>query len=159
MKRWQLFTSLGVNVVLAVVLVLVLWPGEPTPVDLSQYTQQDLAKTTEIEPGMSRQNVLAHLGPPIARVFESDFEEWHYCRTGNSVDEYAAVEIRNGKVVGLRRYTVSWLDVVFRHTDQPTEALIEVSGLGDCKLTVGGVDGSYFTPNNKIQPTADAAAD
>ena len=52
------------------------------------------------------------------------------------VDEYVAISFMEQKVSAVRYYTVSWLDLAFHYTDQPTEQLIELGGMGDCRLTV-----------------------
>jgi hypothetical protein len=142
--------SLLLNVVLIIWLIIVLVADEPVAVDLSVYTQQDLSKAFEIKPGMSASELKKLMGVPAIREFDDKKDEWHYCKTGSSVDEYVVVELSNDKVVSLNRYVVSWLDMVFHYTQTPTEALIEAGGLGDCKLTAKWGTYGQDTPNKSI---------
>lgn len=137
MDKRIIYGSFALNAALAVWLGVVLIPEEPKPepVDLSIYTQQDLSKAQKVKIGMTSEELIKLMGSPAVREFNQVLEEWHYCKTGSNVDEYVVLELHNDKVVSSRNYTVSWLDVVYHHTQTPTEALIKAGGMGDCKLT------------------------
>ena len=141
MDRRIIYGSFVLNVALVVWLAVALTPEkpepepEPEPVDLTIYTQQDLSKLQEVKLGMTSGDLIKLMGRPAIREFNQTLEEWHYCKTGSNVDEYIVLQFQNDKVVSSRNYTVSWLDVVYYHTQSPTEALIKAGGMGDCKLT------------------------
>lgn len=146
-KKAVKYSMLALNVVLMISLVMVLNKEEPKKTDLSIHTQQDLGKAINIRPNMGSGEVKKIMGVPVVIEFSNSEEEWHYCKTGYNVDEYVVVKLSNGKVTDLQNYTVSWLDMVFKHTQTPTEALIESGGLGDCKLTVRWGTYNQKTPN------------
>jgi len=147
MNKWVIYGSIALNVVLIVWLVWALMPREPELVDLSIHTQQDLSKAQQVKSGMDSAQLTKLMGSPAVREFNLEIEEWHYCKTGHHVDEYVVIEIKNNKVVSSRNYTVSWLDVVFYYTKEPTESLIEAGGMGDCKLTAKWGTYAKSTPN------------
>lgn len=136
MNKIITYSSIALNAVLVTWLISVLIPKDPELVDLSTYTQQDLSKAKDARVGITSDQLTKLMGSPAVKEFDMENEEWHYCKTGYNVDEYMVFELKHGKVTSSRYYTVSWLDVVYYHTQQPTEALIEVGGMGDCKLTV-----------------------
>lgn len=147
MNKWVVFGSIVLNVILIILLAVVLPPEEPTLVDLSIYTQQDLQKAQEVKPGITSGQLIKLMGNPALREFDQEKEEWHYCKTGHDVDEYVVFSLQDDKVVTSKYYTVSWLDVVYHHTQMPTEALIEAGGMGDCKLTAKWGSYSKAAPN------------
>lgn len=130
--------SYSLNVVLLLIL-LITWSTseEDVPLDLSIYTQQDLSKAIDVSEGMAPEAVSKIMGRPIKKELAFGSETWHYCATGSRIDEYVAVRFAEGVVVQIQPYVVSYLDVVFKHTESPSDALVEASGLGDCRLTVG----------------------
>lgn len=154
MKKWQIYTSIALNIVLIILLGLTLIPDEPEIVDLSIYTQQDLSKSLQVKNGITSSELIKIMGEPAVREFDLSREEWHYCKTGLNVDEYVVVTLTQDKVISLKNYMVSWLDVVYHHTQTPTEATIEAGGMGDCKLTAKW--GSYpaNTPNKSSMKDA-----
>lgn len=135
-RKWLLVASLVGNAALGLTLIVALQKPKPKAVDQAKYTQQDVGKAMAVSAGMSAASVKSLLGEPVVRELSAGREEWHYCRTGTTTDEYVAVSFRNDKVDGLQYYTVSWLDTAFHYVKQPTEKLLEVGGLGDCRLTV-----------------------
>ncbi len=139
--------------ILAIALVSILNSEEPKPVDFSVYTQQDIDKAFQIKYGMSFEDVQEIVGIPVKKEILGSVEEWHYCRTGNDIDEYVAIKFNDGKVSELEQYTVSYLDIIFHHTSTPSEELIKASGLGDCKLTIRWGSYGEKTPNKKMQST------
>jgi len=56
-----------------------------------------------IEPNMTRAEVLDTLGDPGARSFRDNFEALQYCSTGWNTDEYVTVWLEDGVVKGLTR--------------------------------------------------------
>lgn len=150
MNKRLFIASISLNVVLAIWLIALLIPDEPELVDLSIYTQNDLSKAFEVKPGVKSTELLSLMGKPAVREFDEEKEEWHYCNTGHLVDEYVVIELKDDKVVSSKNYTVSWLDVVYYHTQTPTEALIEVGGMGDCKLTAKWGTYAQSNPNKPI---------
>ncbi|MDH5388362.1 MAG: outer membrane protein assembly factor BamE [Gammaproteobacteria bacterium] len=152
MKKRKLYISIGLNIVLTIILIYSLIPNEPELADLSVYTQQNIDKAFEINHGMNHEQVIKIMGKPAVREFDKELEEWHYCKTGNNVDEYVVIKLNKNKVVALNNYTVTWLDIVYHHTKAPTEATIEVGGMGDCKLTARW--GTYNNaPNKSVKQT------
>lgn len=160
MKNWfKTNWSYTLNAVLALVVVSMLWPEEETLVDLSKYTQNDLSKAIDIQPGMPIAEVLQIMGEPALKEIRGEVEEFHYCKTGHFVDEYISIEASEGKLVNMSYYVVNWLDVAFHHTSTPNEHLLEIGGMGDCKLTIRWGTYGEKSPNKSMQPTADASAD
>ncbi len=157
MKKWVVVGSIALNVILIIWLVVVLTPEEPTLVDLSIHTQQDLEKAQEVNAGITSEQLKKLMGNPALREFDQEKEEWHYCKTGHNVDEYVVFKLQDDKVVSSKYYTVSWLDVVYHHTQTPTEALIEAGGMGDCKLTAKWGSYSKVTPNKSSKKDAQKA--
>ncbi len=55
----------------------------------------------QINPGMSREQVVSLLGVPGSRSFRDDGEALTYCRTGFLIDSYTTVWLVRGRVVSL----------------------------------------------------------
>lgn len=157
MNKWVVFGSIALNVILIIWLVAVLTPEEPVLVDLSIHTQQDLEKAQEVKAGITSEQLTKLMGNPVLREFDQEKEEWHYCKTDHNVDEYVVFKLQDDKVVSSKYYTVSWLDVVYHHTQTPTEALIEAGGMGDCKLTAKWGSYSKAAPNKSSKKDAQKA--
>ena len=142
MKKWISYVSYGVNAILIAVLLFILTEEETVPAPVkkpfnpSVYTQQDLDRSIEIKAEMNTEEVLSIMGSPVKKELTGSTEEWHYCRTGEVVDEYVSIEFNESKVSNLSIYTVDALDVVFRHTDTPTAELTSFLASGDCKLFI-----------------------
>lgn len=134
LQKRLFIASISLNVIL-LITTLVVWPKNTPLVDLSKYTQQNLEKASLVQSGMARVDVKKIMGAPILREVENSSEEWHYCKTGTSVDEYVAISFEADKVVKLTNYTVSWLDMAFHYMKAPTKEVVEAGGLGDCKFT------------------------
>lgn len=147
--------AFGLSVLINVILLLIVFMEDEPPVtDLSKYTQQDLIKALDVQSGMTVPQVEKLMGKPISKEIINEKEEWHYCKTGSTVDEYVAVTFENGVVTRLTNYNVSWLDMVFHYTKTPTKELINASGLGDCKNTVRWGSYNQMTPSYpKNNPT------
>lgn len=150
MNKRILIGSIVLNAILCVSLIVVLIPDEPELTDLSQYTQHDLSKALDIRAGVEAVDLEKLMGKPAVREFSGGKEEWHYCNTGHLVDEYIVFEVNEDRVVSSRSYTVSWLDVVYHHTQTPTEALIEAGGMGDCRLTAKWGTYAQQAPNKSM---------
>jgi hypothetical protein len=158
MKNWfKNNWSYALNAALALVVVFILWPEEDMPADLSKYTQNDLSKASNIKPGMPTVEILKIMGEPALKEIRGEIEEFHYCKTGHLVDEYISIEASQGKVMNMSYYVVNWLDVAFHHTPTPNEHLLEIGGMGDCKLTIRWGTYGEKTPNKSIQPTKASA--
>jgi hypothetical protein len=160
MKNWFKHNwSYTLNAFLALVVVSLLWPEEEALVDLSQYTQNDLSKATNMKSGMPTEEILKIMGVPVLKEIQGEIEEFHYCKTGHLVDEYISIKTSQGKLVNMSYYVVNWLDVAFHHTSTPNEHLLDIGGMGDCKLTVRWGTYGEKTINKSKQPTAEASAD
>jgi len=153
-RWWPLVVSCVLNVVLLASLVAAMWKPEPIPVDLSKYTQQDIRKAMTVSYGADVASVKGLLGEPAVREVTGSREEWHYCQTGSTVDEYVAISFDDQKVVAVGYYNVSWLDLAFHYVKQPTEQLIDVGGMGDCRLTVRWGTYAQTTPSYPANPPA-----
>lgn len=149
LQKSLLIASIGLNVIL-LLITLVVWPVKEPPTDLSKYTQQDLEQALLIQSGMLKEDVRKIMGSPALREIENTMEEWHYCKTGSSVDEYVAISFENDKVVRLRNYSVSWLDIAFHYMKAPTKEMIEAGGFGDCKLTARWSSFNQDTPSYRV---------
>lgn len=64
-------------------------------------------KSVEIEPGSSKEQVIAAMGTPQDRQFNGTHEAWQYCSTGLMTDSYVVVWFNDGKVTGLQSYKVT----------------------------------------------------
>ena len=160
MKNWlKKYWSYSLNIVFLIVVVIVIWPEKEISADLSIYTQNDLTKSASINPGMGTEEVLAIMGEPAIKEISGETEEFHYCKTGHLVDEYISIEVNQGVVVSMSYYVVNWLDVAFHHTSTPNKHLLEIGGMGDCKLTIRWGTYGEKAPNKSMQPTAKASAD
>ena len=151
--KWILAISLIGNAMLAIWLLAK--PDAPKPpLDLSKYTQQDLRKANHLSAGMRRTDVSNLMGEPAVKEISGHSEEWHYCQTGGSVDEYVAVSFTRDSLAGLQYYTVSWLDLAFHYVKQPTEKLIDAGGMGDCRLTIRWGTYNQRTPSYPVDQPA-----
>ena len=158
LKKWLFIASICLNAVL-LITILIIWPEKEPPVELSKFTQQDLEKASLVQSGMPRADVQEIMGSPVLREIENSKEEWHYCTTGSSVDQYVAISFESDKVVKLTNYTVSWLDMAFHYMKAPTKEMVEVGGLGDCKLTVRWGSYGQKTPSYPSNPPANYNSD
>lgn len=160
MKSWfKSNWSYVLNAALALVVISMLWPEEEKLADLSKYTQNDLSRAADIQPGMPTEEILKIMGQPALKEIRGEIEEYHYCKTGHLVDEYISIKASQGKLLNMSYYVVNWLDVAFHHTPTPNEHLLEIGGMGDCKLTIRWGTYGENAPNKKMQPTAEASAD
>lgn len=60
----------------------------------------------KLEPGMTKQEVLAIMGEPVKSDFDRNVEEWHYCRTQIDSEEYLALYFVDGVLLAKTNYTV-----------------------------------------------------
>lgn len=153
MKKWIIYSSYALNAILIIALVISISDDEAVPFNPSKYTQQNLEKSLDVANNMATEDVRKIMGAPVKREITKSVEEWHYCRTGEVVDEYVAIEFYEGKVTKLSHYTVSALDLVYHHTATPNAELTSFMEYGDCKLFIRWGTYGEKTPNKKIQPT------
>ena len=72
--------------------------------------QQNLAVSYALSPGMTKVEVLQIMGPPAKSDFSRNVEEWHYCRTGTSSDEFLALFFYEDELLEKVNYTVTLAD-------------------------------------------------
>lgn len=97
----------------------------------SCYTSQNLSKSINLKPGMSKYDVSRLLGHPIKTDFSGNVEEWHYCKTDFSADEFLALFFFEEKLIEKVNYTVT---------------VKEAKGYGDCSKFIKR--GSYKEPDS-----------
>ncbi|CAJ1903766.1 hypothetical protein PEKONANI_03883 [Aeromonas jandaei] len=159
MKNWlKKNWSYALNTVLVLIVISLLWPQKETLADLSKFTQNDLSKSTNIKPGMSTEEILEIMGAPALKEIRGEIEEFHYCKTGHLVDEYISIKTNQGKLLDVSYYVVNWLDVAFHHTPTPNEHLLDIGGMGDCKLTIRWGTYGKETPNKSAPPVGSNSA-
>lgn len=59
---------------------------------------------------MSKAEVEQIMGLPTKSDFKRNVEEWHYCKTGMSADEFLALFFYEGKLIEKLNYTVTLAD-------------------------------------------------
>ncbi|RYE55221.1 MAG: outer membrane protein assembly factor BamE [Sphingobacteriales bacterium] len=72
--------------------------------------QQKLSTSYKLSPGMTKPEVESIMGAPIKSDFKQNVEEWHYCSTGMSADEFLALFFYEGKLIEKLNYTVTLAD-------------------------------------------------
>ncbi|MFI5405470.1 MAG: outer membrane protein assembly factor BamE [Nitrososphaerales archaeon] len=72
--------------------------------------QQKLSASYKLNPGMTKAEVEAIMGHPVKSDFKQNVEEWHYCNTGSSADEFLALFFYEGKLIEKLNYTVTLAD-------------------------------------------------
>jgi hypothetical protein len=72
--------------------------------------QQNLTVSYKLSPGMTKAEVEQIMGPPAKSDFSKNVEEWHYCKTGTSSDEFLALFFYEGKLLEKINYTVTIAD-------------------------------------------------
>lgn len=72
--------------------------------------QQNLSISYKLSPGMTKSEVEAIMGTPVKSDFYKNVEEWHYCKTGMSADEFLALFFYEGKLIEKLNYTVTIAD-------------------------------------------------
>lgn len=72
--------------------------------------QQKLSISHRLSPGMTKSEVESIMGTPVKSDFRQNVEEWHYCKTGMSSDEFLALFFYDGKLVEKLNYTVTLAD-------------------------------------------------
>ena len=74
-------------------------------------TTQEVDNALMLSPGMTKQEVISVMGSkPVKAEFSGNVEEWHYCDTGSSSDEFVAVYFHEGSVVAMKPYLVTIRD-------------------------------------------------
>lgn len=97
--------------------------------------QQNLSVSYRLNPGMSKADAEAIMGPPVKSDFKQNVEEWHYCKTGMNSDEFLALFFYEGKLVEKLNYTVT---------------LADTRGItGSCSRFIKM--GNYREPNNVVE--------
>lgn len=72
--------------------------------------QQNLAVSYRLSPTMTKAQVEQIMGSPAKSDFSKNVEEWHYCRTGTSSDEFLALFFYEGELLEKVNYTVTLAD-------------------------------------------------
>jgi hypothetical protein len=72
--------------------------------------RQNLSVSYRLSPGMTKSEVKAIMGPPVKSDFYKNVEEWHYCKTGMTSDEFLALFFHDGKLIAKLNYTVTLAD-------------------------------------------------
>jgi outer membrane protein assembly factor BamE (lipoprotein component of BamABCDE complex) len=72
--------------------------------------QQKLSMSYQLQEGMTKSEVVSIMGSPIKSDFYKNVEEWHYCRTGWSADEFISLFFYEGKLIAKKNYTVTIAD-------------------------------------------------
>jgi hypothetical protein len=155
---WALVASAVLNIGFG---VLLLTRRDSPPASLPapiQYTQHDLERAREVTAGMHRTEVKTLLGEPAAKEFSLESEEWHYCRTGKSVDEYIAVKFQREKVAALQYYTVTVFDLAMHYGEGLSSNVLSRGGFGDCRLTVRWGTYNRKEPDTRVQQVVATAS-
>ncbi len=107
--------------------------------------QQEIGASYKLSPGMTKEQVVAILGPPIKSDFDRGVEEWFYCKTGgvsfqdqmnmSSVDEHVALFFHEGKLLTKTNYSVTPADTRGHY--------------GSCELFIK--QGNYREPDEVIE--------
>ena len=53
--------------------------------------QQKLSLSHRLTQGMTKEDVEKIMGAPVKSDFKKNVEEWHYCKTGMSSDEFLSL--------------------------------------------------------------------
>jgi hypothetical protein len=72
--------------------------------------QQKLSVSYKLTPGMTKDEVEKIMGAPVKSDFKKNVEEWHYCKTGMSSDEFLSLFFYDGKLVEKLNYSVTLAD-------------------------------------------------
>lgn len=72
--------------------------------------QQKLSVSYRLTQGMTKDEVEKIMGAPIKSDFKKNVEEWHYCKTGLSSDEFLSLFFYDGKLVEKINYSVTIAD-------------------------------------------------
>lgn len=69
-------------------------------------TTNNLSSSYKLTRGMSKDDIISILGPPVKSDFYKDIDEWHYCSTGFSSDTYLALFFLNDTLIAKKSYDV-----------------------------------------------------
>ena len=129
-KHW----SIALNFVFAFILAFLIYPTEEAPsVDLSGFTQSNVASSNQVKIDMSSESVFKIMGQPVVKEIRGGIEIFHYCKTGEAFDEYVTIETSEDKV-RLMSYSVAGMDdVAFSYTPTPSIDFLETIKPWDCK--------------------------
>ncbi|MDZ7847445.1 MAG: hypothetical protein U5L96_12090 [Owenweeksia sp.] len=72
--------------------------------------KQNLAVSYRLSQGMTKAEVEQIMGLPAKSDFSKNVEEWHYCRTGTSSDEFLALFFYDGELLEKVNYVVTLAD-------------------------------------------------
>lgn len=72
--------------------------------------QQNLSVSYRLNEGMTKEEAKAIMGAPIKSDFFKNVEEWHYCKTGQTADEFISLFFYEGKLLAKKNYTVTLSD-------------------------------------------------
>lgn len=78
------------------------------------------SQVASLDPGSSKEQVLAVLGPPGERTFSGNAEAWQYCRTGMQFDTYVTVWFVGGKVYRVTTQDAALMEWGYCSTKYPT---------------------------------------
>jgi outer membrane protein assembly factor BamE (lipoprotein component of BamABCDE complex) len=73
-------------------------------------TRQNLNISYKLHEGMTKSEVESIMGQPTKSDFYKKVEEWHYCSTGLSADEFISLFFYDNKLVAKKNYTVTLQD-------------------------------------------------
>lgn len=77
----------------------------------AMFTQSPLERVALLKAGMTREQVQEIMGPPVKSEFSGSQQAWHYCRTGETADEFSVMFFNDGVLSELHNYYVTSADV------------------------------------------------
>ncbi|WP_157270074.1 hypothetical protein [Azohydromonas aeria] len=93
------------------ILAAITWtpsgPNTTESVKKNIRTEQPLEKAFDIKFNMNQTEVEKIMGRPAKKEITTEFEEWHYCRTGEKIDEFIAIRFKKQRVTSMENYIVS----------------------------------------------------
>jgi outer membrane protein assembly factor BamE (lipoprotein component of BamABCDE complex) len=77
----------------------------------SMYTQQKIENSAMLNPGMTKEQAQNTMGLPVKTEFSGNLTAWHYCKTGESSDEFVVIVFSDDKLIKMKSYAVTSHDV------------------------------------------------
>jgi outer membrane protein assembly factor BamE (lipoprotein component of BamABCDE complex) len=74
------------------------------------YTQQKIENTYLLKPGLSKDEVIKIMGTPCKTEFSENKSAWHYCKTGETADEFVVLVFDGDKLLIVKNYSVTLRD-------------------------------------------------
>jgi len=93
--------SIGLILMISLGLILFL---------ISCGVQQNLAVSYKLHEGMTKAEAESIMGTPVKSDFYKNVDEWHYCKTGTTADEFISLFFYEGKLIAKKNYTVTLAD-------------------------------------------------